>query len=178
MRPIVRKIAVIHLRIITSISEHVVLGVPIAPIGWDDDCRRRRGKTVGDHLIGVMAPDLSTRTVGRQDHISRDVDVSAGCPSCGAGGARRIVELHHVQRLGFIDPRSYAEIRDGNRSRPPVVNLDAKILVLVVLGVALDQQVEHRVGDPRLGSAKGPRRESGSRRSHRRCGGGVIDGSG
>jgi hypothetical protein len=124
-----------------------------------------------------MVSNLRARTVCRQNNGSRITHIPARSPPRRASRPRRIVELHHVHGARFIDPRPHAEIGDGDRGGPPVKNLDAEILVLVALGMALDEEVQHRRRDPRLSSAKRPRGEGRGRRTgcRRPCGRSGLD---
>jgi hypothetical protein len=146
------------------------LRIPIPSVGRDDHRRGRRGKAIRDHLVGVMVGKLRARSVGRQNNGSRITHIPARSSPRRASRPRRIVELHHVHGARFIDPCPHAEIGDGDRGGPPVINFDSEILILVALGMALDEEVQHRRRDPRLGPAKRPRGKSRCRRAG--CGGG------
>jgi hypothetical protein len=165
MRPVICEIAVIHLGVVPTISERVVLRIPIPSVGGDDHRRGRRGKAIRDHLVGVMVGDLRARSVGRQNNGARITHVPARSSTRRTSGPRRVVELHHVNGARFIDPRPHAKVRNGDRGGSPVIDFDAEILILVALGMALDEEVKHRRRNPRLSPAKRPRGKSRCRRA-------------
>ncbi len=96
MRPVVREIPVVHLRVVTPVPERVVLRVPIPAVGRDDISRGSGGEAISDHLVGEVVGYLGAGAVGSHGNRAGIGDVSAGSPPGGTGGSGRVVELRHV----------------------------------------------------------------------------------